>query len=187
MSFHLADEVMLGQYEITLPSYREKKTFTVEEYVSKRFEVNIKAPKVIGVRDKSFHLEICGRYTYGKPVEGYMDIFVYHKHRWTSKGASTEGEEDDNAIKIKHEKADSNGCITKDISFGKFNISRSSTSQTVGIKALLTEDQTGHTEQATAEVFVNLYKKILFPKEVFYYQKGLPYRNKVRSKCRMWY
>ncbi|KAG8551759.1 hypothetical protein GDO81_004248 [Engystomops pustulosus] len=181
MSFHLADEVMLGDYEISLHSFYPacRKRFTVEEYVLKRFEVNINAPSVIAVTDKSLHLETCGRYTYGKPVEGSMDISICPRHGWSRSDSSSEDNEENSCVKIKNEKSDSNGCITKDINLGIFNFSKSLSREILVIKTSLTEDETGHNEQATAEVHINVHKRIVFPKEVFFYQKGLPYRNKV--------
>ncbi|XP_071987483.1 pregnancy zone protein-like isoform X2 [Engystomops pustulosus] len=178
LSFHLADEVMLGEYLIISPSFC-KKQFTVEEYVLKRFEVDINAPSVIAVTDKSLHLEICGRYTYGKPVEGSMDITVYPKDRWSTTDPSSEDTKENDSVKIWNGKTDSKGCITKDINPGIFNFSKSASYQALGIKASLTEDQTGHVEQATAQVNVNTHKQISFSKEMFFYHKGVPYRSKL--------
>ncbi|XP_071985842.1 pregnancy zone protein-like isoform X2 [Engystomops pustulosus] len=176
MSFHLADEVMLGDYLIHLPTLCEKK-FTVEEYVLKRFEININSPPVIAATDKSFHLEICGRYTYGKPVEGSMDISISSKHGWSSTDSSSEGNEENPSVNIKSRKADSKGCVKKDINLGLFNFSKSH--QALEIKASLTEDETGHVEQATVRIKVNVHKIISFPKDVYLYQKGVPYHNMV--------
>ncbi|XP_066457777.1 alpha-2-macroglobulin-like protein 1 [Eleutherodactylus coqui] len=189
-SFHLGNELSLGEYVINLPDFC-KKTFKVKEYVLKRFEVNIITPSSIAVKDESFHLEACGRYTYGKPVEGSMDLSICAKQsrswgRWGRFGSSgsldtsNEENEDDICIKMENVKSDSKGCMSKDINLQSFNLSKSEPAQFLKIESSLTEDLTGHTEMASAEVNINVHKRIQFIEKMKFYHKGSPYRNKVK-------
>ncbi|XP_066455001.1 alpha-2-macroglobulin-like [Eleutherodactylus coqui] len=185
-SFHLGNELSLGEYKINLPDFC-KKTFKVKEYVLKRFEVNIIAPSSIALIDKSFHLEACGRYTYGKPVEGSMDLSICPEQRrswtnWARYDGSNSWDEDehDTCVKITDMKTDSKGCLSKDINLQPFNFLKSEVDLFLKIKSSLTEDLTGHTEMASAEVDLNMHKKIEFFERNKFYHKGHTYRNKMK-------
>ncbi|XP_075144188.1 alpha-1-inhibitor 3-like [Leptodactylus fuscus] len=183
LSFHLADELPLGEYQITL-THLCKAKFKVEEYVSKRFKVNINEPSSVSI-DKTLHLDICGRYTYGKPVQGSFDLSIcpeqnYHRKRRDSPDTSSEGEDEDNCIIMKEVKTDSTGCLSKDINLEFFNFSKSVRYPFVEIKASLTEEQTGHIEKASVKVYISTKDLIRILDETIVYQKGLPYYNKLK-------
>ncbi|XP_010075939.1 PREDICTED: alpha-2-macroglobulin-like protein 1, partial [Pterocles gutturalis] len=57
LSFPLASEAPLGYYTISVQQDMAKKSFSVDEYV-----------------DEEFQLKVCGKYAYGKPVQGKIDI-----------------------------------------------------------------------------------------------------------------
>ncbi|NXO64094.1 A2ML1 protein, partial [Phainopepla nitens] len=76
LSFPLASEASLGEYTISVPQDMAQKTFSVEEYVLKKFELKIEHPPHITTADEEFQLGICGKYTYGKPVQGKVEITV---------------------------------------------------------------------------------------------------------------
>ncbi|XP_044151967.1 alpha-2-macroglobulin-like protein 1 [Bufo gargarizans] len=182
-SFHLADEISHGNYKINLPGFCTK-NFNVEEYVLKRFEVIITSPPDVTLLDKSFHMEACGRYTYGKPVQGSIDLNIclkqkaYYSFVQETSGESEEGE---NCINVKNAKMDSNGCLSKDISLERFNvISKSDQRQILLIKSSVTEDLTGHIEKASADVNINTRKTITFFEKMAIYQKDLPFHTRVK-------
>ncbi|NWR20556.1 A2ML1 protein, partial [Emberiza fucata] len=76
LSFPLASEASLGNYTISVQQDMAYKTFSVEEYVLKKFEVEIDHPPHITTSDEEFQLVVCGKYTYGKPVQGKVEIIV---------------------------------------------------------------------------------------------------------------
>ncbi|XP_069836268.1 alpha-2-macroglobulin-like [Dendropsophus ebraccatus] len=182
LSFHLSKELSLGEYTINVPPSCVK-TFKVEEYVLKRFEVNINTPPTVALIDKTFHLEVCGRYTHGKPVEGSMDVSVClidpYNRQYHSADASSE-EEEDNCKSVKNQKTDSKGCVSKDIDLGLFNVSKSVRRPYMEIEASLTEDQTEHIEKASGEVIVNIHKKVKFQEHVHTFRKGLPFHVELK-------
>ncbi|XP_069836198.1 alpha-2-macroglobulin-like [Dendropsophus ebraccatus] len=183
-SLHLANELTFGSYKINIPRACEK-YFTVDEYVPKRFELNLNIPSDITTTDKSFHLEACASYTYGKPVEGVIDLSVCAvvcEHRWYCRSYSIDGEEIDkqNCVHIKGEKPDSKGCVSKDIQLALFNLSTTD-QNLLEIKSKLIEDGTGHSEEAAADIYINLAKKtIQFVECEKYYDRGFPYHGKVK-------
>ncbi|NWI52919.1 A2ML1 protein, partial [Calyptomena viridis] len=74
LSFPLASEAHLGEYTISVQQDRAMKTFRVEEYVLKKFEIKIEHPPFITTTDEEFQVKVCGKYTYGKPVQGKTEI-----------------------------------------------------------------------------------------------------------------
>ncbi|NWX65688.1 A2ML1 protein, partial [Promerops cafer] len=74
LSFPLASEASLGKYTISVQKDMAQKTFSVEEYVLKKFEMKIEHPPHITTADEEFQLVVCGKYTYGKPVQGKVEI-----------------------------------------------------------------------------------------------------------------
>ncbi|NXN08148.1 A2ML1 protein, partial [Indicator maculatus] len=74
LSFPLASEALLGEYTITVHQHMAQKTFSVDEYVLQKFEIAIEHPPFITTVDEEFQLKVCGKYTYGKPVQGKVDI-----------------------------------------------------------------------------------------------------------------
>ncbi|NXD41996.1 A2ML1 protein, partial [Copsychus sechellarum] len=76
LSFPLASEASLGKYTISVQQDMAKKTFNVEEYVLKKFEIKVEHPPHITTADEEFQLSVCGKYTYGMPVQGKVEIAV---------------------------------------------------------------------------------------------------------------
>ncbi|NWH35493.1 A2ML1 protein, partial [Chloropsis hardwickii] len=76
LSFPLASEASLGRYTISVQQDMAQKTFRVEEYVLKKFEMKIEHPPHITTADKEFQVAVCGKYIYGKPVQGKVEITV---------------------------------------------------------------------------------------------------------------
>ncbi|NXN90062.1 A2ML1 protein, partial [Bombycilla garrulus] len=76
LSFPLASEASFGKYTISVLQDMAQKTFSVEEYVLKNFEMKIEHPPHITTADEEFQLGVCGKYTYGKPVQGKVEITV---------------------------------------------------------------------------------------------------------------
>lgn len=70
LSYSLDSEAPLGAYTIISPHARQD--FHVAEYVIPTFEVTVQLPPVITILEETFPLKICGRYTFGKPVQGQI-------------------------------------------------------------------------------------------------------------------
>ncbi|XP_073402573.1 alpha-2-macroglobulin-like protein 1 [Dendrobates tinctorius] len=193
-SFHLADELAFGSYQINIPDGCDK-DFKVDKYATKRFELNISAPSDVATTDKSFHLEICGRYTYGKPVEGVIDLSVcfqansdvwqYGHMQQSDYDSSEEDTSDTNCFHLKGEKTDSNGCFSRDIDLKKFNFTTQAINHFFQIKSKLTEGITGHSEKALTIVNAIQKKPIEFMACKRNYIRGSPYHCKLQAKDEM--
>ncbi|NXA38260.1 A2ML1 protein, partial [Eudromia elegans] len=73
LSFPLASEAAIGDYTISVRGEIERK-FRVEEYELKRFEAKLEHPPFVTTEDEEFQVKVCGKYTYGKPVQGNISI-----------------------------------------------------------------------------------------------------------------
>ncbi|NXL21326.1 A2ML1 protein, partial [Setophaga kirtlandii] len=118
LSFPLAPEASLGNYTISVEQYMAYKNFSVEEYVLKKFEVELEHPPHITTSDEEFQLVVCGKYTYGKPVQGKVEITVMTRSQ-DKKGNSTKALEINEADSyiIAKGKVVENGTDSTDFSF----------------------------------------------------------------------
>ncbi|KAM4034380.1 alpha-2-macroglobulin-like protein 1 [Anomaloglossus baeobatrachus] len=166
-SFPLADELSFGSYKINIPDGCEKE-FKVDKYEPKRFEVKLTAPDSVVLTDKSFHVEVCARYTYGMPVEGIIDLSVcaeIHSHMWyyredSDYDSTEEDTRNPNCFYLKGQKTDNNGCFSKDIELGNFNFTTDIMTTFLKIKSKLTEGTTATIKLVTdangiAEITLN--------------------------------
>ncbi|XP_074852639.1 alpha-2-macroglobulin-like protein 1 [Carettochelys insculpta] len=74
LSFQLAAEPSLGTYTIIVDGRQTYRTFRVEEYVLPKFKLVVTEPTQIFTSDAAFPLKVCGKYTYGKPVLGTVQV-----------------------------------------------------------------------------------------------------------------
>ncbi|NXL68045.1 A2MG protein, partial [Chordeiles acutipennis] len=82
LSFPLTSEPIQGSYKIVVQksfSSHVEHSFSVEEYVLPKYEVLVKLPKMITIKDTELPVSVCGLYTYGKPVPGVVNVQVCRK------------------------------------------------------------------------------------------------------------
>ncbi|XP_073452098.1 alpha-2-macroglobulin-like [Aquarana catesbeiana] len=179
-TFHLSKELKLGQYRIYIDG-EYSKYFAVAEYVLKRFELLINLPSNVVFTEKSFNLEVCGSYTYGKPVHGTLDAEVCYTMNQPDYSEYNYDYPEENELKkcskITGTKTDSKGCLSKEIDLHYFNIKEQN--RHIEIKASLTEDGTGHTEKATAKLYLSKSHEIKFVDTGEIYHRGHPFTGKI--------
>ncbi|NXH14274.1 A2MG protein, partial [Bucco capensis] len=79
LSFPLTSEPIQGSYKIIVQrssSAQLEHSFSVEDFVLPKYEVLVKMPKMITIKDKELPVSVCGLYTYGKPVPGLVSVQV---------------------------------------------------------------------------------------------------------------
>ncbi|XP_063818177.1 alpha-2-macroglobulin-like [Pseudophryne corroboree] len=183
-SFPLANELSLGAYKITSPDGCERE-FTVSEYVLKRFQLQINLPPNVTWADKSFHLESCGSYTYGKPVKGSGNLTICPRaiaDIWLL-GLQYIGNteyDNENCLQINDVKTDSKGCLSREINLRVFNLSSSTRKHFLTISSSLTEDGTGHIEKASNNLMLRNYREIVYVDTGNFYYRGIPFKGKLR-------
>lgn len=174
----LADEVPTGEWTITaeILGKEEKKTFTVDNYVLPRFEVEVKLPSFALSTDSLMSIEVKATYTFGQPVtDGTVLMAIRHKYHRA---------EDDTLYK--KGKLNKDGILTIEVAHKEILKMISSTKtyvtsldwQEIKVEANVTETQTRRMMSGSAETrFYNTPIKMRFVDEVAptNYKPGLQY------------
>ncbi|KAM3913949.1 alpha-2-macroglobulin-like [Leptodactylus fuscus] len=165
LSLPLSSEPPLGQYSIKVKD--NVHTFSVEEYVLPKFEVTLHMPKVIVITDERFTLKVCGRYTYGKPVQGDYKIQVCRKN--VDKCVDLIG------------KLDISGCSTLEVPCETFQLSKLTTEMkllgTASIKEMGTETELSTTSETSIS---SVLTKVHMVGSDTKYRAGIPFRIQIR-------
>uniref|UniRef100_A0A663FGL0 Macroglobulin domain-containing protein n=1 Tax=Aquila chrysaetos chrysaetos TaxID=223781 RepID=A0A663FGL0_AQUCH len=140
LSLPLAAEPALGTYIIEVEG--KSHSFSVEEYVLPKFEMTIDLPPVVLEKDEKFQVEICGRYTYGKPVQGKVQASLCQSFRYTGilHRLHSAPQKETNCIEVSGQK---NGCFSTEVLLTAFNLTSSMHEKQFEVQALLVEDGTG--------------------------------------------
>ncbi|NXG17230.1 A2ML1 protein, partial [Grallaria varia] len=174
LSLPLAAEPALGTYTIHVES--KTHSFSVEEYVLPKFEVTINVPSVVLEKDKKFQMEICGRYTYGKPVQGKVQANLCHTYSpWLlirEEGICTN-------ISGQTEK---NGCFSTEVLVSLFNMNQGM-NRKLEVRASLVENGTGLEMKSTTS-FEILRERftVTFENPNGVYKPGIPYSGTILLK-----
>ncbi|NXQ39992.1 A2ML1 protein, partial [Catharus fuscescens] len=166
LSLPLASEPALGTYTISVEG--KSHSFSVEEYVLPKFEVIIHLPNTLREKDEKFPVEICGRYTYGKPVQGKVQADLC----FSGKRSSHRRRKICTQVTGQTEK---NGCFSKEVSLADFEATLQLREE-LEVKALLVEDGTGLEMKSTKSCKVSPeIVSVTFEKPDHVYKPGLPY------------
>ncbi|NWS36404.1 A2ML1 protein, partial [Polioptila caerulea] len=172
LSLPLASEPALGTYTISVEG--KSHSFSVEEYVLPKFEVTIHLPSALWEKDEKFPLEICGRYTYGKPVQGKVQAGLCLSQRlWPHQKRRT-------CTQVTGQ-MEKNGCFSTEVSLAAFNESISGLRKELEVEASLVEDGTGLEMKSTksCEVLPETVT-VTFENPDHVYKPGLPYTGTIR-------
>ncbi|XP_065278856.1 alpha-2-macroglobulin-like protein 1 [Emys orbicularis] len=182
LSLPLSAEPAMGTYAIEVQGTRH--LFSVEEYVLPKFEVTLELPPVVTVLDETLLLRVCGRYTYGKPVQGRVQASLcqeeqpayhwYHLHGALTGALCTEltGQ------------TESNGCFSTEVGMAPFNLTHSGYKRSLQAKASLVEEGTGVELNATKGCkIVSEIATVTFEDADETYKAGIPYTGKMLLKA----
>ncbi|XP_063290823.1 alpha-2-macroglobulin-like protein 1 [Pelobates fuscus] len=173
-SFHLADELALGEYRINIPRQAHK-TFSVSEYELKKFELDFHIPNTVSRKADEFTLDVCGRYTFGKPVKGSVEIYVCKNYVIPFDDDEIDDEERNDCHHISDAKTDEKGCVTKKINLDSFNLTEYTYVSRLTVSAAFKEHHTGHVERGFKSLQIGSPDLIKFTGFDFFYHKGIPY------------
>nr|BAU69626.1 A2M2 [Sphyrna zygaena] len=178
LTYELMPEPMQGLYRIEVLKKEGKVEhyFSVEQYVLPKAELKVNMPQKILMTDPVIHIEVCGRYTYGKPMRGTVNgtvcIQPYGYYYMLVRHCE----------KV-HGKTDSNGCLLVDLPTEPFKLVQRRFTDRLQGEFSLEEDGTGLHFSAYGETGVNSeISKITFEEAEDYYKKGLPYTGQIRMQ-----
>ncbi|XP_053306442.1 alpha-2-macroglobulin-like [Spea bombifrons] len=170
-SLPLSPEPVLGEYSIKLNDVVH--TFSVEEYVLPKFEVILELPEVVLFNREQFPIKICGRYTYGKPVQGVYNCTLCRKRFYKSKYS-------DKCIAISG-RLDATGCSITEVKTENLKLNSAVLSRSLEGTASVTEDGTGIQLFATGKSKISdVMDKISFVDPEDSYRSGMPYAGKLK-------
>ncbi|XP_050841508.1 alpha-2-macroglobulin-like protein 1 isoform X2 [Serinus canaria] len=174
LSLPLASEPALGTYTISVEG--KSHSFSVEEYVLPKFEVTIHLPSVLWEQDEKFPVEICGRYTYGKPVRGKVQADLCLRQRlWSGWRRMT-------CTRVTGQ-TEKNGCFSTEVSLAASEemIWAKFSRKELEVEASLVEDGTGLEMKSTKSCkFLPKRVTVTFENPDHAYKPGLPYSGTIR-------
>ncbi|XP_067387064.1 alpha-2-macroglobulin-like protein 1 [Emydura macquarii macquarii] len=180
LSFQLADEPPLGTYTISVDSGKTYSTFSVEEYVLPKFKAVVIEPTQIFTSDTSFLLKVCGKYTYGKPVQGTVHAFLCQTaFTWYIDGTASEPTD---ICKNFTGQTDKTGCFSASVDLAFFNLLSPRYSHSINVVATLVEAGTGMEANASHVAFMTEQAgSMSFEDSDNYYHPGHPYSGKIKA------
>ncbi|XP_056385922.1 alpha-2-macroglobulin-like protein 1 isoform X2 [Hyla sarda] len=139
LSFNLMLDPILGNYTLSVENGLALMTFLVEEAVLPRFEVTIQNPSAIFAEDPTFPLKICGKYTYGKGVQGRIYAELCRKPYGVPNGICTEVNGQTDVTGCFQTMVDGNELQLRNPSYISYSVEISaSVSEATGVKASAT-------------------------------------------------
>ncbi|XP_009320150.1 PREDICTED: alpha-2-macroglobulin-like protein 1 [Pygoscelis adeliae] len=176
LSFQLSDEPLLGTYVISITNAKAYGSFSVEEYVLPKFEVIFEAPNQIYALDKTFPLRVCGRYAYGKGVQGMVHVSVCQKIAPFLPSASKP-----DLCQEFNNQTDETGCFFTNVSLSFFSRDFRYYQDSIVAEALLVEDGTEVRVNASHKLLISkIGGMALFDDVNSYYHTGEMYRGKIK-------
>ncbi|NWW85873.1 A2ML1 protein, partial [Rhynochetos jubatus] len=182
LSLPLAAEPALGMYTIEVEGKRH--SFSVEEYVLPKFEMTIGLPAMVLEKDQKFQMEICGRYTYGKPVQGKVQASLCQplRHSRFVYVFSSHPQKEMNCIEVNGQ-TEKNGCFSTEVLLSAFSLTSSRYQKQIQVQALLVEDGTGLELKSTKSC--KILPEILtvtFENIDDFYKPGIPFTGTMLLK-----
>ncbi|NWW11897.1 A2ML1 protein, partial [Oreocharis arfaki] len=176
LSFQLSDEPLLGMYVINVTSARAYGSFSVREHVLPKFEVIFEAPNQIYALDTTFPLQVCGRYTRGKSVQGMVHVSLCQKIAPFLPSAS----KPDLCYKFSNQ-TDEAGCFFTNVSLSSFSRDFRYYGDSIAVEASLVEDATGVQINTSSQILISrTAARAVFETPNEYYIPGVPYRGKIK-------
>ncbi|XP_010301999.2 alpha-2-macroglobulin-like protein 1 [Balearica regulorum gibbericeps] len=173
LSFPLASEAPLGEYTISVQQDMAQKTFTVDEYVLKKIELQIEHPPFITTAEEEFQLKVCSKYTYGKPVQGKIGITFITLSQFSEGNLSSSTE-----TRKQNSWTNKDGCTTFTVKTETLELNE--TNSYIIVIGEMVEDGTGvETKEISGIPIATRMKSIEFINIHPFYKRGLPYTGKM--------
>ncbi|XP_027760743.1 alpha-2-macroglobulin-like isoform X1 [Empidonax traillii] len=182
LSFPLTSDPIQGSYKIVVQksfSSHVEHFFSVEEYVLPKFEVLVKLPKMITIKDNELPVSVCGLYTYGKPVPGLVNVQVCRK--FSHSASSCYGKEAESVCEEFTRQADARGCVSGLVRTKVFQLQRRGYEMSIEVQGKITEDGTGIELTGTGSCGITpIMSKISFDLLDSQYRPGIPLFGRVK-------
>ncbi|XP_042903027.1 murinoglobulin-1 isoform X2 [Parasteatoda tepidariorum] len=173
--FPLSDEPVKGTWKIYAKRNNqiiESTSFEVKEYVLPKFDVSIKFPSFVLVDAETIPIEICAKYTYGKPVTGTLNLNCsLEKYSYSRE-----------KLPVLQETFKLDGCYNYTLNVSRIQYGNSFRYKRIMVAANVVEDGTGVDRNETQYLqrqqsplsisFSNAQRQ--------FYKPGLPYNGEIK-------
>ncbi|KFW05835.1 Alpha-2-macroglobulin, partial [Eurypyga helias] len=182
LSFPLTSDPIQGSYKIVVQksfTTHVEHSFSVEEYVLPKYEVLVKLPKMITIKDMELPVSVCGLYTYGKPVPGLVNVQVCRK--FSHSASNCYGKEAEAVCEEFTRQADARGCVSGVVRTKIFQLQRRGYKMSIEAQGKMTEDGTGIEMTGTGSCEItSLMSKVSFDLLDSQYRPGIPLFGRVK-------
>uniref|UniRef100_A0A8B9YXS5 Alpha-2-macroglobulin n=1 Tax=Buteo japonicus TaxID=224669 RepID=A0A8B9YXS5_9AVES len=182
LSFPLTTDPIQGSYKIVVQksfSSHVEHSFSVEEYVLPKYEVLVKLPKMITIKDEEIPVSVCGLYTYGKPVPGLVNVQVCRKFSHSS--SNCYGKEAEAVCEEFSREVNARGCVSGVVKTKIFQLQRRGYEMSIEVQGKITEDGTGIEMTGTGSCGItSIMSKISFDLLDSQYRPGIPLFGRVK-------
>ncbi|KFO77325.1 Alpha-2-macroglobulin, partial [Cuculus canorus] len=182
LSFPLTSDPIQGSYKIVVQksfTSHVEHYFSVEEYVLPKYEVLVKLPKMITIKDTELPVSVCGLYTYGKPVPGLVNVKVCRK--FSHSASNCYGKEAEEVCEEFTRQADARGCVSGVVRTKIFQLQRRGYDMSIEVEGKITEDGTGIEITGTGSCGITpVMSKISFDLLDSQYRPGIPLFGRVK-------
>ncbi|XP_012588028.1 PREDICTED: alpha-2-macroglobulin [Condylura cristata] len=181
LAFPLSSEPFQGLYKVVVQKAsggRTEHTFTVEEFVLPKFEVQVTMPKIITILEEEVNVSVCGIYTYGKPVPGHVTLSMCRKYLSPN---NCFGKESRATCEKFSQQLNSQGCFSKQVKTKIFQMKRQEYEMKLEVEAKIQEEGT-EVEligKGSSEI-TRTITKLSFVKVDPYFRQGIPFFGQVR-------
>ncbi|XP_070827272.1 alpha-2-macroglobulin-like protein 1 isoform X3 [Chaetodon trifascialis] len=181
LSHPMIPEAAQGSYIITASTDKGEQishSFDIKEYVLPKYEVKVHLPSVITILDKEATLQICGKYTYGKPVVGSVKaVFCRNAIRFYWYSSVRESDQ----CKTYELTTDKSGCATQIVNVTEFSLNKSMYDDSFEVSAEMEEYGTGVVLKGSGRTsFSSHIRTVSFEDVPAAYKPGIPFEGKVK-------
>ncbi|XP_077309930.1 alpha-2-macroglobulin-like [Lithobates pipiens] len=150
----------------TMPHLKGKRA------VLPKFEASLVLPKTVRIDSDIISFQICGKYTYGEPVQGQYSVSMCRSyHSWLQSNIchSFTGE------------LDKSGCGSIDVETEPYKLNSTGLENTLKAKARITERGTGIQLSASSQTTVSpVVNNVTYVDQDYSYKAGIPYKVVVK-------
>ncbi|XP_039224524.1 pregnancy zone protein-like [Crotalus tigris] len=182
LEFPLSSEPALGTYKVVVQKDSGRNIehgFTVDRFVLPRFEVLVKSPSVITFLDNTMAVTGCGKYTFGKPVPGLVNMTVCRRFSYFE--STCYGEESKAICEEFSGQADIHGCFSHEVDLKIFQLKRNGFQMEIHTEATITEQGTEVVLTGSATTYITPTLSVVsFENVDAYYKPGLPVSGEIK-------
>ncbi|CAG9863564.1 unnamed protein product [Phyllotreta striolata] len=163
LEYEMVNQSLLGKWKIETQG--ETRSFELSKYTLPRFKVHLEAPRRVYFKSKHFEIDVCARYSHGRPVKGSAFVKISNLRGKTRPFDELKEME--------------NGCGKFTVPSEHFLLTSEESEMQLRVTATVTEKGTDIIEVVFGKIVVDFRPYIVRFSNEALFQPGLPYRGKL--------